>query len=46
MKLNVAGESRSWANGKVLLFDDSFEHEVKRKAVTFFFVFRLLQGEA
>jgi aspartyl/asparaginyl beta-hydroxylase (cupin superfamily) len=29
--LIVAGEARSWAEGKALLFDDSFEHEVTHR---------------
>jgi hypothetical protein len=28
-KISVGGEWRQWEEGKVLLFDDSFEHEVK-----------------
>ncbi|EDQ86738.1 uncharacterized protein MONBRDRAFT_33739 [Monosiga brevicollis MX1] len=30
--LRVANESRAWANGELLLFDDSFEHEVWNNA--------------
>lgn len=27
-RLRVANETRSWVEGKFLIFDDSFEHEV------------------
>lgn len=27
-KIRVANESKTWDNGKVIVFDDSFEHEV------------------
>ena len=41
--MRVATESRSWADGKVLVFDDSFEHEVHNDCDSERVVFQLVR---
>lgn len=38
-KIRCANETRSWEEGKVLIFDDSFEHEVWQDASSFRLIF-------
>ncbi|KAB0371561.1 hypothetical protein FD755_016499 [Muntiacus reevesi] len=38
-KIRCANETRSWEEGKVLIFDDSFEHEVWQDAASFRLIF-------
>ncbi|XP_075682306.1 aspartyl/asparaginyl beta-hydroxylase isoform X1 [Rhinoderma darwinii] len=38
-KIRCANETRSWKEGKVLIFDDSFEHEVWQEAVSYRLIF-------
>lgn len=38
-KIRCANETRSWEEGKVLIFDDSFEHEVWQDATSFRLIF-------
>ncbi|XP_048214821.1 aspartyl/asparaginyl beta-hydroxylase isoform X1 [Perognathus longimembris pacificus] len=38
-KIRCANETKSWEEGKVLIFDDSFEHEVWQDASTFRLIF-------
>jgi aspartate beta-hydroxylase len=40
--LRVGNETRSWEEGKVLLFDDSFEHEVRNDCGSDRVVFQLV----
>jgi aspartate beta-hydroxylase len=36
--IRVGGEERSWQEGKVMVFDDSFEHEVWHNGTGFLLV--------
>ncbi|XP_053063989.1 aspartyl/asparaginyl beta-hydroxylase isoform X5 [Acinonyx jubatus] len=38
-KIRCANESKTWEEGKVLIFDDSFEHEVWQDAASFRLIF-------
>ncbi|XP_044101478.1 aspartyl/asparaginyl beta-hydroxylase isoform X2 [Neovison vison] len=38
-KIRCANETRTWEEGKVLIFDDSFEHEVWQDAASFRLIF-------
>ncbi|XP_032325897.1 aspartyl/asparaginyl beta-hydroxylase isoform X2 [Camelus ferus] len=38
-KIRCANETRAWEEGKVLIFDDSFEHEVWQDAASFRLIF-------
>ncbi|KAM9050328.1 aspartyl/asparaginyl beta-hydroxylase isoform 3-T3 [Megaptera novaeangliae] len=38
-KIRCANETRTWEEGKVLIFDDSFEHEVWQDATSFRLIF-------
>nr|XP_023401476.1 aspartyl/asparaginyl beta-hydroxylase isoform X2 [Loxodonta africana] len=38
-KIRCAGETKTWEEGKVLIFDDSFEHEVWQDASSFRLIF-------
>ncbi|XP_040210196.1 aspartyl/asparaginyl beta-hydroxylase isoform X3 [Rana temporaria] len=38
-KIRCANDTRSWAEGKVLIFDDSFEHEVWQEADAYRLIF-------
>ncbi|XP_059022345.1 aspartyl/asparaginyl beta-hydroxylase isoform X3 [Mustela lutreola] len=38
-KIRCANETKSWEEGKVLIFDDSFEHEVWQDAASFRLIF-------
>ncbi|XP_034523998.1 aspartyl/asparaginyl beta-hydroxylase isoform X3 [Ailuropoda melanoleuca] len=38
-KIRCANETKTWEEGKVLIFDDSFEHEVWQDAVSFRLIF-------
>uniref|UniRef100_A0A8C4MAX9 Aspartyl/asparaginy/proline hydroxylase domain-containing protein n=1 Tax=Equus asinus asinus TaxID=83772 RepID=A0A8C4MAX9_EQUAS len=38
-KIRCANETKTWEEGKVLIFDDSFEHEVWQDAASFRLIF-------
>ncbi|XP_054548218.1 aspartyl/asparaginyl beta-hydroxylase isoform X12 [Talpa occidentalis] len=38
-KIRCANETKTWEEGKVLIFDDSFEHEVWQEATSFRLIF-------
>ena len=42
--MRVGSESRAWEQGKVLLFDDSYEHEVRNRCSTKRVVLQVVVG--